>query len=355
MKKFSWLLVVALVTLACKGLTGAPGAPIPTTAPASATEIVPAAIAPQASETTAPATDVPAVTQDEVAGEKARQHLAYLSDELGQRVAGSQTERQARDYIAGQFESFGYVTEVQEFSVTEDDGGDSISLRSANVIALKPGRSQREIIVGAHYDSTDDAGLGADDNASAVGVMLEAAERIQALETPFTIRFIAFGSEEINLNGSATFVSQMTRAEIDNTIAMINLDSLAAGDNTYIYSDEGQKARLRDWTLTWAGQNSLDLQTIRDVDLTYNGYGISDHFAFQQVGIPFVYFEATNWNLGDQDGYTQVAQEYGEDGKVWHTRYDTLAYLDETFPGRVDAHLNLFTRCLLAILTQYEE
>lgn len=344
MKKFSWLLVIVLTTLACKGLTGTPNAPIPAT------------IAPRASETPVQvAAEKPPVTEDEAVGEKARQHLAYLSDELGQRVAGSQTERQAREYIADQFESFDYVTEVQEFSVTEDDEGDSISLRSANVIALKPGRSEREIIVGAHYDSTDEAGLGADDNASAVGVMLEAAERIQELETPYTIRFIAFGSEEIGLNGSAAFVNQMTRAEIDNTIAMINMDSLAAGDNTYIYSDEGQNARLRDWTLAWAGQNSLDLQTIFNVDLTYNGYGISDYFAFQQVGIPFIYFEATNWDLGDQDGYTQVSQEYGDDGKIWHTRYDTLAYLDETFPGRVDAHLNLFTRCLLAILTQYEE
>ena len=45
---------------------------------------------------------------------------------------------------------------------------------------------------------------------------------------------------------------------------------------------------------------------------------------------------------------------YGDKGVIRHTRYDTLEYLDTTFPGRVDEHLNLFISILFNLLTQFE-
>jgi len=135
---------------------------------------------------------------------------------------------------------------------------------------------------------------------------------------------------------------------------MINLDSLAAGDITYVYSDEGDQAFLRDWVLDWAGENGVSLETIRNVELTENGEPFADYAAFQERAIAFAYFEATNWNVGDKDGWTQVDPQYGEDGHIWHTQYDTLEYLEKTFPGRVDQHLKIFTSAMDAILTQFE-
>jgi hypothetical protein len=138
----------------------------------------------------------------------------------------------------------------------------------------------------------------------------------------------------------------------DNTIAMVNLDSLAAGDNLYVYSDEGGDAFLRDWVLTWAGDHGQPLQTIRNVDLEDDGY-VADYGAFVDQGIPYIYFEATNWALGDQDGYTQVDPQYGDEGYIWHTQYDNLAYLDATFPGRVNEHMRIFVSALYAICTEF--
>jgi hypothetical protein len=43
------------------------------------------------------------------------------------------------------------------------------------------------------------------------------------------------------------------------------------------------------------------------------------------------------------------------EGEVWHTQFDTLAYLDKTFSGRANAHLELFTRVLYAVLTDYRQ
>jgi alkaline phosphatase isozyme conversion protein len=356
MKKTVWLVPLLLsLSLACNALAvpaSAPSAGAATLAPSPTETPLPTLAAP--SETPAPtATPLPEATPIP-AGVRAREHLVALAEGIGPRIAGTEAERAARDYIFAAFQAAGYQPELQEFSTTdEDDDGNTLSIRSANVIAVKPGLSKREILVGAHYDSTGEAGRGADDNASAVSVLLEVAEKIQPLETPYTIRFITFGAEEIDLNGSSAYAGQMSRAEIDNTLAMINLDSLAAGDNPYLYSAEGPKAKVRDWALAWASQHGFDLQTVPNVDLTDEGDGTSDHFAFQQIGIPYAYFEATNWTLGDRNGYTQVDPQFGESGEIWHTQYDNLEYLDKTFPGRVDAHLNLFVSVLQAILTEY--
>ncbi len=334
---FPLILLLALVLSACN-------LPIPTSAPAAAN--------PSGGQATNPATAAPAAIETPAIayGAQARDFLKAITD-FGPRVAGSEAESNAALYISNVLSGLGYQTEVRVFHASDDSGK---AIDSANVVAIKQGRSAQEIIVGAHYDSAAD-GQGADDNASGVAAMLEAATLVQNIATPYTIRFIAFGAEEAGLLGSYAYVNQMSQAEFENTVAMINLDSLAAGDVTYIYSDEEPQSALRDWTLEWAFGNGLDLQTIRNVDLT-DEYGnpFSDHGAFRNAGIPFIYFEATNWNLGDEDGYTQVDPQYGEQGKVWHTPYDTLEYLDSTFPGRVDQHLSLFVQLLYAILTQYE-
>ena len=269
---------------------------------------------------------------------------------IGTRVAGSEGETKAAQYIVAVLQAIGYTPETQPF--TADAGGKSIT--SANVVAVKKGSSTQEIIVGAHYDSTD-AGPAADDNASGVAVMLEVAKLVQNETVPYTIRFIAFGADESGLLGSYAYLNQMSQEEFENIIAMVDLDSLVAGDIAYIYSDEGQSS-VRDWALEWAVGNGLNLQTIRNVDLTDpdTKKGSSDYAPFRDAGIPYAYFQTTNWTLGNKKGQTQVDQSYGEKGVIRHTKYDTLEYLDATFPGRVDQHLNLFISILYNLLTKYE-
>jgi hypothetical protein len=282
-------------------------------------------------------------------GVLAREHLEALTA-IGPRVPGSPNEQRAAQYIFETFADLGFAVVMQRFSAWDEDG---VEFTSSNVIAYKPSYSQMEIIVGAHYDSGDE-GIGADDNASGVAVMLEAAERIAHLETPFSVRFIAFGSEENDLDGSYFYAGTMNQTAVANTLAYVNLDSLAAGDIPYVYSDEGENAFLRDWVLEWAKKNGIPLQTIRNVDLLDEGDYVADYGAFKEKGIPFIYFEATNWNLGDRDGYTQVDPQFGDEGNIWHTPYDTLKYLDSTFPGRVDERLRIFTSALYAILAEFK-
>ncbi|HSB00693.1 MAG TPA: M20/M25/M40 family metallo-hydrolase, partial [Anaerolineales bacterium] len=214
----------------------------------------------------------------------------------------------------------------------------------------------QEIIVGAHYDSVQ-AGKGADDNASGVAVILEVAERLRNQETPYTIRFILFGAEELGLQGSKNYVGQMLEDQVKNTIAMINLDSVTAGDLAYIYGDKGKQGMIRDWALNFAQEHHLALQTQAGENPKYPAGTTgdwSDHAPFKNAGIPYAYFESTNWTLGDKDGYTQVSTKYGENGEIWHTQYDTLEYINGTFPGRMQERLNLFVTVLEAILTTFQ-
>ena len=299
-------------------------------------------------------TTIPTVTPEpeEPVGQIAYAHMEAISEGIGARPAGTAKEAQTAQYIIMEFERLGYVSELRPFRVAVK--GKIID--SANVIAVKPGASTQEIIVGAHYDSVK-AGRGADDNASGVAVILEVAERLRDRQTPYTIRFILFGAEEAELQGSKYYAGQMLDDQIKNTIAMINLDSLTAGDRTYIYGDQGEKGAIRDRAMEFAADHNLALQTQPGENPKYPAGTTgdwSDHAPFKAAGIPYTYLEATNWTLGNKDGYTQVSTKYGEGGEIWHTEYDTLEYINTTFPGRVQDRLHLFVTVLQAILTEYE-
>jgi alkaline phosphatase isozyme conversion protein len=306
-----------------------------------------------ASSTVVLATGTPTPTA--MPGAVARQHLTALSETIGSRVAGSPNETLAAQYVEAELKKLGYATVVQPFSAQATVNKAKVTIASANVVAIKPGLSTQEIIVGAHYDSVS-KGKGADDNASGIAVLLEVAARVKDQPTPYTIRFVAFAAEEVEQKGSSAFATQMSPADVRNTIAMINLDSLIAGDLAYVYGSPGARGFLRDWTLAMAQKAGLDLRTQAGENKDYPAGTTgdwSDHAPFEKIGIPYVYLESTNWSLGDKDGYTQVDVKLGDQGEIWHTAYDNIKYIEDTFPGRIDQRLNLFVTVLENILTQF--
>jgi|GEM_PF-201302 len=312
-------------------------------------------------------------------GELAYEHLRVFSEDIGARVSdciygysGGYPELEAREYLADELDKLGYDVSFQPFTFTVKN----VVYQSANVIAKKAGISDRKIIIGAHYDSVSPEpvlvkadkkevitvaeavymyGKGADDNASGVAIMLEAAERIAALETPYAVEFVAFGAEERGLRGSKYYVMQMSDADIAAAVAMINLDSCIAGDNMYVYGTEGEKGWVRELALDIAERLGLDLMTQAGLNPEYPAgtTGLwSDHAPFAAKGIPYAYFEATNWALGAMDGYTQAEEEYGINGEIWHTGYDNIDYIASTFPGRIEKRLGTFSQVLTNLLLQ---
>ncbi|MDY0020613.1 MAG: M20/M25/M40 family metallo-hydrolase [Anaerolineae bacterium] len=347
---FVLLSVCFVLLLACNFRRASAPAPV----------LIPAEPAPTRQSAPPPATKMPTVVPEMLPtvapetsyGSLAREHLEVLSEEIGSRLPGSPEEAEAAAYVEAAFEAYGYEVAVQPFSfVTENEE----ELESVNVIAVKPGVSTEELIVGAHYDSSDEA-EGADDNASGVAVLLEVAELLQDVETPYNVRLIAFGAEEADLDGSRYYAGRMDDAEIQNTVGMINLDSLAAGDVAYVYGDPGP-GTLRDWIMERAEEAGFDLEARAAEDMDEpdgTPCECADYGPFQEAGIQFAYFEATNWDLGEQGGMTQVDLDLGEEGVIRHTEYDTLEYIDTTFPERIDDHFDLFVTLLYDTLTQFE-
>lgn len=103
---------------------------------------------------------------------------------------------------------------------------------SQNLIATKHPASEVNddiVLIGAHYDSVDEA-PGASDNASGTAVVLELARIFKVIPTNKEIRFLFFGAEEEGLYGSEKYVSALTKDEIKRSVAMFNLDMVGSAD-----------------------------------------------------------------------------------------------------------------------------
>jgi len=294
-----------------------------------------------------------AIIKQDAFGASARQYLEVLAGDIGDRLAGSGNETNAANFIRSKFEDFGYTTEIQWFTAYDEYEG--VSIGSSNIIAVKQGVSDKQIVIGAHFDSVnDDGSQGADDNASGVAVLLEIAEHVVNINPPYTLVFVAFGAEEIGLWGSANFVDELKMSEQKKIIGMVNLDCLIAGDKAYVYGNEGPGS-MRDWVLENAQHKGINIEGKTDEELFYEDgtpCECSDFDAFEKSHIPYVYFEATNWDLSS-DGMVQVDPQFGVDGEIRHTEFDTIEYIDETFPGRIDAHLNTFVTLVYNLVTEY--
>ncbi|MFQ6026749.1 MAG: DUF4910 domain-containing protein [Dehalococcoidia bacterium] len=150
---------------------------------------------------------------------------------------------------------------------------------SRNVVAEKPGRSDQVIVLGAHYDTVPDVD-GAHDNASGTAVLLTLAQELADRSYPFTLRFIAFGSEELGLHGSRFYVNSLSDEERNRIEVMINFDSVGSGSGLRILGDR----ELTEIILQEGLEQGIDVARRQGLG------GGSDHMSFSRVGIPVVMF-----------------------------------------------------------------
>jgi aminopeptidase YwaD len=114
--------------------------------------------------------------------------------------------RRAQDYIAEQYRRLGLKVSFHAFRAL---GG-----TYKNVLGtLRPARgaSKPPLIIAAHYDTVEDT-PGADDNASGLAAMLEAARRLHERAPSCEVRFIATCLEEQDLLGSVAYAAGLREA-----------------------------------------------------------------------------------------------------------------------------------------------
>lgn len=178
-----------------------------------------------------------------------------------------------------------------------------INSTSRNIIGdLKSDKADaKTIIVGAHYDCVDTP--GANDNASGVTAIIEAAKILSQKRLQCNIKFIAFGTEEPGLIGSKYYVKTMTPEDKENTIAMINADMVGVGDllNLYKFSEDDSD------TLKLATDCASDLKYTYKTEVN----PLSDHSSFAEGGISsvcIIYGPDENYHT-DEDSIDKINKE----------------------------------------------
>jgi Zn-dependent M28 family amino/carboxypeptidase len=123
---------------------------------------------------------------------------------------------QAAQYIRGEFLKIGM--EVKE-DLFQWEGR-----FYKNIVAEKKGMTSPDkvLILGAHYDTV--AGSpGADDNTSAIAVLLEVGRNIQTVPLGSTLKLITFSLEEYDYAGSTHYVENARKRE-EMIVGMVSLE-----------------------------------------------------------------------------------------------------------------------------------
>lgn len=151
---------------------------------------------------------------------------------------------------------------------------------SQNVVAEIKGTDLADeiIVLGAHYDSTW-LSKGAWDNAAGVALIMELARYFKENPPRRTLRFVAFGAEEIGLCGSKAYAEAH---KDENIIFMINADvggSVVGANSVSVTAEKG----LCDWFEYLARECGFSMN-IR------HGVMSSDSTSFANKGIPAISF-----------------------------------------------------------------
>lgn len=151
-----------------------------------------------------------------------RLHVDRLAGLIGPRTLSNPKTIQATiGYIEGQWSEMGYSSEQACYDADGDE--------ATNLIVETSGskRADEIVLLGAHYDTVF-CTPGADDNASAVAVLLEVSRLLRDQRGKRTARYVAFACEEpphfhTDSMGSQHYARQ-SRSRGDNIVGMLCLE-----------------------------------------------------------------------------------------------------------------------------------
>lgn len=218
------------------------------------------------------------------------------------RGTGTAGNEKARAYLLERMRATGIEplgdAYLQPFSFVRKDGKPVSN--AANIAGIVRGTAvpDRFIVLTAHYDHLGIKGgkihPGADDNASGVAVVLAAARWFKSNPPVHSVVFVLFDGEEMGLQGAKHFVKTMSLPK-DKVIANINFDMVGRNEHNEInVAGTSYTPALREPVEQAARRSSLKVtfghdkpKLLTSMDDWTNS---SDHGAFHEAGIPFLYF-----------------------------------------------------------------
>jgi Zn-dependent M28 family amino/carboxypeptidase len=214
--------------------------------------------------------------------------------------SGQRHLAEVESFIEKELASYGLAVESDTFSYRGKNFRNIVGRLSAQ-------RGASLIILGAHFDSVEGT-PGADDNASGLAVLLEAARLLSRARLRSELLFCAFNLEELNMIGSTYFAKKLKAAEV-KVDAMISLEMIGYTDArpgnqkypiglSWLYPDRGDfigvignwnsSSLLRRFTRQMRQVPGLPVET-----LSVPGNGglvpavrLSDHSPFWDLGYP---------------------------------------------------------------------
>jgi len=178
-----------------------------------------------------------------------------------------------------------------------------------NVIGYLPGETDQYIVFTAHYDGYGSYGEGnynasAEDNGSGTAMVMDLARHYKQGKKPFySIAFMLFSGEEVGLMGSKYYVAH-PEFPLDKIKLVINLDMVMTGqDGVILFNGNGRPNEAA--IVQKINEEHLYMKNIENRDGTAN----SDHFPFQEKGIPAIFFltrGASGRGHGPDDTYDKL-------------------------------------------------
>lgn len=237
-------------------------------------------------------------------GDKALDDVRILSaDDMQGRAPGTPGSEKARAYILSRFAEIG-LSPVgdkfeQPFSFAKRDGS---AVQGVNLVArikgtAKEAASGKAMVVSAHYDHLGvrhgEIYNGADDNASGVAGLLAVAEAFKVKRPKHDVIFAVVDAEESGLRGAKAFVAAPPVPLA--TIALdVNFDMLSKNPKNELYaSGTAPFPYLKPILVKVATTAPVTLKLGHDTDADgkqNNWTDQSDHYAFGEKGVPWVYF-----------------------------------------------------------------
>jgi glutaminyl-peptide cyclotransferase len=250
-------------------------------------------------------------------GERA---FGYLKDicAIGPRPAGSEANTRQRNLVAEHFKKLGAAVREQPFTGQDPRSGARVSM--VNLIgSWHPERTER-VVLGAHYDTrpfpdeeTDPAKrnlpfLGANDGASGVALLMEIANHLGELKTPWGVDLVLFDGEELVYGqegeyflGSKEFARDYAERAAPSRdksryVAGLVLDMVAGRRLTINQEPNSLDLAPRLVREVWSVARQLKATAFR------NRVGravLDDHLALNNAGIPaidIIDFEYPQWH-----------------------------------------------------------
>lgn len=245
------------------------------------------------------------------------------ADDMQGRLIGSAGGAKAREYVLNSFKQSGLQmlgdSYLQPFEATNRAGE---KLSGANVVGYVKGKKNPDkyIVVTAHYDHLGVRGgaiyNGADDNASGTSALFAMAKYFSKNRPKNSIIFVAFDGEEGGLRGAKYFVEHLPVAK-SAILLNVNMDMIAHNDVNELYaSGTRHYPYLKTYLEPFARSKDARVKLILGHDQPNppedDWTNQSDHYAFHQAKIPFVYFGV-------------------EDHKDYHKPTDDFENINQTF------------------------